>query len=90
MEMALTTIRRLKTLEIEIGRTLIVTNGFRCEKHNAEEGGHPQSRHLDGLAIDVVDPKIPNFYEIAHRYFNGVKHYPEKRIWHLQVPKPRS
>ncbi len=31
-----------------------VTSWFRTPRRNAEVGGHPRSRHLDGLAVDLV------------------------------------
>lgn len=34
------------------GRACHVSSGIRCEKHNAEVGGVPGSRHLSGKAID--------------------------------------
>ena len=41
-----------------------VTSWFRSKKRNAAVGGHPQSKHLTGFAVDVVldDPKdTPQF-----------------------------
>lgn len=33
------------------------TSWWRTARRNADVGGHPQSRHLDGLGVDlVVDP----------------------------------
>ena len=34
------------------GRAAIVSSGVRCEQHNANVGGVPNSRHLDGKAMD--------------------------------------
>ena len=31
----------------------IITSGYRCEKHNAEVGGHKRSAHLRGYASDI-------------------------------------
>ncbi len=30
-----------------------ITSGFRCEKHNREVGGKPDSAHLSGHAVDI-------------------------------------
>lgn len=35
------------------GRPIKVTSGCRCEKHNAIEGGKPDSSHLTGKAVDI-------------------------------------
>ena len=37
---------------------LIVNSGYRCEKHNKEVGGVPNSQHLVGNAIDIYSPDI--------------------------------
>ena len=31
----------------------VINSGFRCEKHNADAGGKPDSSHLTGLAADI-------------------------------------
>ena len=34
--------------------TYVVSSGCRCEKHNKEIGGKPNSAHLRGRAVDIV------------------------------------
>lgn len=36
------------------GRPAIITSGCRCETHNKRVGGVPNSRHLQGKAIDII------------------------------------
>jgi len=31
-----------------------ITSGYRCEKHNAEVGGHKRSAHMRGYAVDIA------------------------------------
>jgi hypothetical protein len=31
-----------------------ITSGYRCEKHNLEVGGKPDSAHLKGCAVDIA------------------------------------
>lgn len=31
-----------------------ITSACRCEKHNAEVGGEPKSRHMAGQAVDIA------------------------------------
>jgi len=31
-----------------------ITSGYRCEKHNKEVGGKPDSAHTKGLAVDIA------------------------------------
>lgn len=33
---------------------IIVTSHYRCKRHNEAVGGHPESKHLTGSAIDVL------------------------------------
>jgi len=48
-DLVLTLDRIRKCLELPI----FITSAFRCEKHNKEVGGAPDSAHLKGLAVDV-------------------------------------
>lgn len=40
---------------------VIITSGYRCETHNANVGGAPKSKHVQGIAADIkvkgVEPK---------------------------------
>ena len=45
-------LKRLETLEMEMGHVTI-SSGYRCEKHNKEVGGEPNSAHTRGYAIDI-------------------------------------
>lgn len=36
------------------GAPMRLTSGFRCERHNREVGGSPESSHLSGWASDIV------------------------------------
>lgn len=40
--------------QVPVGRSVAVTSWYRDPTHNAAVGGHPQSQHLLGLAIDLV------------------------------------
>lgn len=31
-----------------------ISSGYRCEKHNKEVGGEPNSAHTKGLAVDII------------------------------------
>ncbi len=48
-------VEALKRLRSHLGnRPIIVTSGYRCERHNAEVGGAAASDHLYGWAADIV------------------------------------
>lgn len=43
----------LEILRVLAGCPLIVTSGYRCQKHNAAVGGAKDSQHLKGAAADI-------------------------------------
>ena len=90
-------IAALIELEVRCGETLTITNAYRCPDHNLEVGGLQNSRHIEGLAADIEKPQVArihgseSFIELARACgFGGVKPYPDKGIYHLQVPPPRG
>lgn len=44
----------LDSLRLRLGRPVIVTSAVRCEPHNLEVGGRPDSAHLTGNAADIT------------------------------------
>ncbi|MDL2298482.1 D-Ala-D-Ala carboxypeptidase family metallohydrolase [Synergistaceae bacterium OttesenSCG-928-D05] len=50
-------LERLQQLRNIWQKAVVITSGYRCEKHNAEVGGVPRSRHLQGRAADVRIPE---------------------------------
>ena len=54
-------------LEIELGREILVTSLYRCEKHNAACGGAANSYHMRGMAVDCFVKKSdqPDFIKKA-------------------------
>lgn len=44
----------LETCRGQYGKPMIVTSGFRCEKHNEAVAGAPSSAHLTGHAADIA------------------------------------
>jgi uncharacterized protein YcbK (DUF882 family) len=64
---------RLQILRDTIGEPIKITSGYRCERHNTQIKGSPNSQHLQGKAADIyvigMDPS-----ELAGRaYINGFK-----------------
>ena len=68
----------LELLRNKFHKPVIITSGYRCHEHNANVGGAPKSKHLDGTAADVVvrgvspitvfeflDDTFPNCYGIG-------------------------
>jgi len=43
----------LDELRHKWGKPLTITSGMRCERRNAEIGGSPRSKHIQGIAFDI-------------------------------------
>lgn len=43
----------------------VITSGFRCEKHNKEIGGKPDSAHLIGHAADIFTHSLSDRFKIV-------------------------
>jgi hypothetical protein len=63
---------------------LVVTSGLRCPELNFRVGGQPTSRHLFGLAIDVVPgdgmDALPALYCLMHALRRGELPHLDKAI----------
>ena len=44
----------LDAIRERLGCPLIITSGYRCEEHNEEVGGVPNSYHTRGVAADIT------------------------------------
>lgn len=51
-------VQLLEAIRAEWGRPVTVTSGFRTGAHNSKIGGADNSRHLYGLAADIVIPNV--------------------------------
>ncbi len=49
-------VKNLQNLRDMVGKSLIITSGFRCRKHNEAIGGAHNSQHIYG---DGADVKVP-------------------------------
>lgn len=49
-------LEKLEKLRQEMGIPIVITSGYRCEKHNREVGGVAKSLHLFGQAADIAIP----------------------------------
>lgn len=46
----------LQVLRDRAGKPLVITSGYRCNKHNLAVGGKPHSQHTQGMAADIAAP----------------------------------
>jgi uncharacterized protein YcbK (DUF882 family) len=45
---------KLEELRAKLNAPIIITSGYRCEKHNRDVGGVRNSQHLYGNAADIL------------------------------------
>ncbi len=85
-------VRLLQELRNKIGQPIIITSGYRCEKHNKEVGGKEDSYHLQGLAVDVTGSfQVGRVALIAKDVgFRGIGIYREKHFLHLDLGPIRT
>jgi zinc D-Ala-D-Ala carboxypeptidase len=69
-------LEKLQKLRDAYGRSMVITSGFRCQKHNADVGGMKTSQHLFGKAVDVkcaVGAERHNLVKLAFQLgFTGI------------------
>jgi len=51
---------------LSIHRVMIITSGYRCEKHNREVGGIEGSAHIKGLAADIKYDDVSHKFMLIH------------------------
>lgn len=82
-------VKRLQILRDKLKKSIIITSGCRCKKHNAEVQGSKNSYHLRGEAADI---HVKNFNPVElgrlaaeTKLFNGIIVY----SWgiHLDIRK---
>ena len=81
----------LQKLRDLLGKPIIVTNAYRCPKHNKEVGGAVNSLHMRGTAADITVEgmelddlyravsKIPEFRN------GGIGIYPQNNFIHVDL-----
>lgn len=85
-------IERLEALRNICKVPLVITSGYRCEKHNKECGGVPNSAHTKGEAADIKNPfekhDLVRLFELAGRAgFVRRGFYPSQNFVHVDVDK---
>ena len=75
------------------GKPIVITSGYRCEKHNLAVGGVRGSQHTLGKAVDIaVKPiEMSRVVNLARECgFRGIGIYNEKGFIHLDVRGTRQ
>lgn len=80
----------LDPLRARIGRSIIITSGYRSQRVNELVGGSKTSQHLSGKAADIhVQGYTPQQMEMVYRTiqmyydFDQLIFYPSKNIIHI-------
>ncbi len=85
----------LENIRAHFGEPVIINSGCRCEQHNRDVGGRPGSKHLQGIAADIVvrgivpglvvkylNNKYPDKYGIGeYRSFTHIDIRADKARW---------
>ena len=57
---------KLQELRSAIGRSLVITSGYRCQEHNDSiPNSSKNSSHIRGLAVDMACTNSPDRYELV-------------------------
>ena len=48
---------KLEALRVLWGKSIVITSGYRCERHNRKIGGARNSLHMKGKAVDIKVPE---------------------------------
>lgn len=89
--------KRMDDFRKAVGKSVFLSSGYRCEKHNADVGGKPNSAHTKGLACDVIVPNTEDMYffiKAAYRVgFPRIGASTDQKFMHLDsdttLPTPR-
>ena len=69
-------VAKLQKLRNDLGATIKITSGYRCEKHNKAIGGESRSQHKVGNATDIqVKGMDPTAVQDACEHFDGLGRY---------------
>ena len=82
----------LEELRARTGEPVIITSGFRCQVHNHEVGGVPNSFHKRGQAVDIVLPTawaMNDYVDAAAKSgFMMTIPYDDQDFVHCQISSP--
>lgn len=71
------------------GKPLLTTSAYRCQRHNLDVGGVPNSFHKRGLALDIAVPdhvELEEFVKMASGSgFTYILAYPDEGFIHCQI-----
>jgi uncharacterized protein YcbK (DUF882 family) len=83
-------IHRLQVIRDIVKVPISIDSACRCEKHNKEVGGEPNSYHLYGLAVDWTIPESSLMLarvctNLIPDWSGGFHYYPDKNFCHTDI-----
>jgi uncharacterized protein YcbK (DUF882 family) len=82
-------IHRLQVLRDILRVPIIVTSGYRCERHNSVVGGATDSMHVRGLAVDWTCSKLEEAAKLCENWSGGFHYYPDQKFIHTDIGRKR-
>lgn len=81
-------IQRLQAMRKALKHPIIITSGYRTPEHNKKVKGSPNSKHMQGIAVDISTTghslKRLIFFAIKFGFF-GIISYPDRNCLHLDL-----
>lgn len=83
----------LQVIRNYFGKLVTINSGYRCQKHNKKVGGTQNSRHMQGMAADIVvkgvsPAKVAAFCEELMKNTGGIGKY--SNFTHIDVRSTKS
>jgi uncharacterized protein YcbK (DUF882 family) len=85
----------LETLRDTYQTPVKINSGCRCPKHNEAVGGEKDSKHMQGIAADIVVTGVPpaKIYQYLDQQYNGkygIGEYPTQGFVHIDVRQEQA
>lgn len=83
---------RLNEIRESYGKPIIISSGYRCQALNEAVGGVKDSKHQEGLAVDLKwDPKLLEFITDNMQFDKLIREKSGKTRWiHIQFRRDRE
>lgn len=87
---SLNIVHRLQVIRDIIKIPIAINSACRCQEHNKEVGGEPNSYHLKGWAVDWTIPESPEMLArvcttIIQEWSGGFHYYPNQNFCHTDI-----
>ncbi|UPW41721.1 peptidase [Peromfec virus RodF8_10] len=80
----------LDSVRSRFGKPIVINSGYRCPTLNAAVGGVKNSKHLDGLAVDIKclhNTDYVTLLQIIGSDCRFIKYYPDRHYIHVDFTR---